>query len=1818
MKHLLKRLLLALGLAAFCGAPFAVFDPVNDDTDLFRNNPHIPSQRPNVLLILDNSANWTTNFAAEKAALVTLVNGDGVVGSSNEFGLDSSFNVGLMIMGQGGGCKNSNLSGTPMPDGGYVRFGVRQMTPANKTALASIVNSFNDSSCSSALVGDQGSSPTGALAMHEAYLYYGGKPARNGITQVKRDYGGAIDDQGSGAYPGSRYYDNPARVLAGNPLSTYSSTTYNSAITADCQKNYIIYISNGKVSSGENTAATALFSGSGGLSPNAVAFGPLSPPGGEESWMDEYASYLATVGVDFTNASSVTAKQLIYTYVVDVAPGTAPADLQYAAMLQSMADRGKGKKYAVSGTNVAQELVAALKSIFSEINAVNTVFAASTLPVSVNVRGTNLNQLYIGVFRPDTGDQPRWLGNLKAYQLQLSSGIVRSVDANTQPAIDDATGFIRSTATSFWTQSNIPTSTYWSHLDAAAQGVGGASDLPDGNLVEKGGAAQRLRGLYYTNGVNGSPTRPIYTCTSGALYAGHECLANGLLSETPFNVANLDIDATSLNITSRTITSLSAASSKSITSIIDRRPSGLDNSDTNARQIASISVPTFTLSPAVSALNNSRTVTITAMANGAAQKTVTLTKVGPSSAPISQGVVTLGHGLNEPQLVIISDSNPGFNNTGTLITYVNATTFTYPFGGGATNDPTGTLTTSLAETTVTAAGHGFSTGDSVTIANTSGTTLTSTFAKTATITKIDNNSFKYTTAVSAGPIMSGGATVTGRSVNVVASATGHGLAVGRQITISGATPTDYNVTANITATTANSFTYQTPAVVTSNATGPFVVQYGGTTGTVQLTSVPTVAHTFANGTSITIIGVSPDGYNNTFTVGATVTDLANGTFTIGASGTPLPAGLTTATANPLMKASIGNITTVTVTLANHGYVTGDRIDIRNVADSSHNVTDVTVTRIDANTFRYTSPVITSIVGATGAGPLVRWTREIANNIRAYATVANHGYGNAGDTFTITISGASPSDYNRSSVTARVEDANTFSYALPHTAGNTPNTGGTVSTTGSALTNTTTAIAVSTSHGFSNNEQVTISGATVTAFTGLKTIQFINNDSFSYTVSPAQGVAVGSPTIVAAGQGERTALINWIRGENNKGDEGIAVNTRPRPSIHGDVLHSRPAVVNYNRTGPCAPTDTDCLANVDNDVYIFYGGNDGLFRAVKGGLSSLAGDPAVGSEIWAFAAPEQFGNLRRLRTNSPGISSGFKKPYFFDGPIGVYTRDANDDGKLLVAAGVTPDPTSTTQDKVWIYLTMRRGGRFIYAFDITQPLTPRLLWRKGCPGSGASLDANGCDLGWGELGQTWSEPKVVSINCVVDTTIAATLNCGDPAVNGSSDPVLMFGAGYDPLVEDPDPVTVNCATGGVSGVVRTGGTVGDCTTGTALSRSMGRGIFVVNARTGALIFRASGQATPGITPAGSRFTQVTGMDYAIPSDIAVVVGDPGTKPFRSYVGDTGGQMWRFDFKHVNPTNWSVVKLASIADRDTATTYTDPISALSVSALRGLRKFQFAPDVVGGTGFDMVLVGSGDREHPFDTTVLNRVYGFKDRAQTTTPPTLTAITHGASVTFNGSSEVKALLDVTSQCIEIPGNCTSVTTNHGGPEQVAGVSGAGTDPSASANNSKAISEAANMGWFVELGAGEKQVGSTLASGSGAVQFGTNQPSLTGGGGSSCSPNLGIARQYLINYLDGSAFTGTSLSTTFEGGGFLPPPVLVYVSLGGATGTGSTSGTGVEVGGGITSGSSGLTVGAGASTGGSAGGASAVVCYGAVCSLAPGSVLFSRLRKFWYKEID
>lgn len=236
---------------------------------------------------------------------------------------------------------------------------------------------------------------------------------------------------------------------------------------------------------------------------------------------------------------------------------------------------------------------------------------------------------------------------------------------------------------------------------------------------------------------------------------------------------------------------------------------------------------------------------------------------------------------------------------------------------------------------------------------------------------------------------------------------------------------------------------------------------------------------------------------------------------------------------------------------------------------------------------------------------------------------------------------------------------------------------------------------------------------------------------------------------------KDTLFNYLKG----GIAGVG-ETKPdtsngRPSIHGDVIHSRPQPINYGGT---------------TGTVIYYGGNDGLFRAVSA---------ADGTEKWTFLAPEHYSRIKRLYANSPlvifpnqtiGTTPVAPKDYFFDGTAGQIVQ-YNSNNQV---------------DLAYIYPTMRRGGRMIYAFDVTSPSKPKLLWRRGCP----DLTSNtGCDTDFGEMGQTWSTPHGAKL--------------GGYTTNS----VVIFGAGYDSCL-DPDQISFNCSSAKGKGVYVLDAVTGD--------------------------------------------------------------------------------------------------------------------------------------------------------------------------------------------------------------------------------------------------------------------------------------------------------------------------------------------------------------------------------------------------------------------------
>ncbi|MDP3762126.1 MAG: PilC/PilY family type IV pilus protein [Ramlibacter sp.] len=419
-----------------------------EDIELFVGVPPTTTEIPNILIVLDNTGNWTPRFANEKAALVSVFNGMPV----------DKFRVGVMMFSQ-------TQPGDSGEGGGYVRLAARTITATNKSQYAAVINSLEDSGTS----GDKANAGRSAMSMVEAYRYLSGGAVYAGNYKNKTDYAG--NTAGNAA-------DDVVHALSGNALTSRTATTYTKPGSADCIKNYIIYISNGPPQDPQqdmSTATTALASAGGKTTTIA-----LNPSGSQDNPADEWARFI--------KKSSI--KGAVYTLDVDkTTTGQGPG---WSAVLKSMASQSGGRYFDVtsSGTGIQD----AINSILSEIQSVNSVFASVSLPVSVNTQGTYLNQVFIGMFRPDGDGSPRWKGNLKQYKMALLNNELKLVDANSAAAINNQTGFITECARSFWTPGTVDTE--WNAAqESDCLTITGAesSNYPDGNVVAKGAQAYKLR-----------------------------------------------------------------------------------------------------------------------------------------------------------------------------------------------------------------------------------------------------------------------------------------------------------------------------------------------------------------------------------------------------------------------------------------------------------------------------------------------------------------------------------------------------------------------------------------------------------------------------------------------------------------------------------------------------------------------------------------------------------------------------------------------------------------------------------------------------------------------------------------------------------------------------------------------------------------------------------------------------------------------------------------------------------------------------------------------------------------------------------------------------------------------------------------------------------------------------------------------------------------------------------------------------------------------------------------------------------------------------
>jgi type IV pilus assembly protein PilY1 len=413
--------------------------------------------------------------------------------------------------------------------------------------------------------------------------------------------------------------------------------------------------------------------------------------------------------------------------------------------------------------------------------------------------------------------------------------------------------------------------------------------------------------------------------------------------------------------------------------------------------------------------------------------------------------------------------------------------------------------------------------------------------------------------------------------------------------------------------------------------------------------------------------------------------------------------------------------------------------------------------------------------------------------------------------------------------------------------------------------------------------------------------------------------------------DRNDLINWAIGYDVDDEDEDGEVSEMRPTVHGDIVHSQPVAYDYAGDP------------VDPEIVVFYGGNDGMLRAINGnqdgtekaGESHPSGlgvrDP--GYEFWAFMPSEFFGEIKRLRTNDDaikfpasgptagqGVAGSEPKGYGMDGPLSLYEFDRREDldGDI----------------ELNLFAGMRRAGRAIYSFDVTDRTTPKLNWKIGCP----SLDPNdpsGCTSGMEDIGQTWSRVSVIYAQGYLDDS-------------GKMAPLILVGGGYDVCEDYDDGVENN----------------NNC------DSTKGNIIYLLDAVEGDVV-------------------DTFETTRSVPGNITIVpVSDDDPRIMYAYAVDMGGNVYRISGEKdgdpaiigdIDPSvePWIITKIASLGCDGVA-----PVGDNCTDGNSSNRKFLFGPDVIRlESGMFGVFAGTGDREKPLldyaaTENVTNYFYGLVD--------------------------------------------------------------------------------------------------------------------------------------------------------------------------------------------------------------------------------------------------
>ena len=289
-------------------------------------------------------------------------------------------------------------------------------------------------------------------------------------------------------------------------------------------------------------------------------------------------------------------------------------------------------------------------------------------------------------------------------------------------------------------------------------------------------------------------------------------------------------------------------------------------------------------------------------------------------------------------------------------------------------------------------------------------------------------------------------------------------------------------------------------------------------------------------------------------------------------------------------------------------------------------------------------------------------------------------------------------------------------------------------------------------------------------------------------------------------------------------------------------------------------------------------------------------------------------------------------------------------------------------------------------------------------------------------------------------------------------------------------------------------------GYSSNNSSGKAVIAVNVLTGAVV---------------KKFT--TGMNYSFPSTVLVVDENDNGFVDKVYVGDLGGQMWRFAYFSDSGGNPLVFPNCN----ENINSWTEQVFFKTDD--NNSRKFFYPPNVTLEKGYDMVFMGTGNRENACcnnDTLVCSF----------TGPDIIAAVKEAHSATTIVGEEdaggliAKDLIDVTDP--------------------------AATPPDLSTAGDVDSNLYTDQGWYVRLvDGGGNAVGEKVLA-EGVVFYKTFYVTTFTPNEDPCVPG-GDGKLYALSHLTGSAvldFDNDSVSdrSTTVGGGIPSKPVMLITKTG------------------------------------------------------------------------